>query len=119
MIVCTLDGEKAYPLTSEKIKATYENPYVKDSGSYTYDITFPMAIAQNRKVFRNVQRMDVRKHIADFETCRLYVGNLISHTASDFRPTDKRLKKQKRLTISRLPSNKSGLGDSNARPLRP
>lgn len=75
MIVCTLDGEKAYPLTSEKIKVTYENPYVKDSGSYTYDITFPMAIAQNRKVFRNVQRMDVRKHIADFETCRLYVGN--------------------------------------------
>ena len=75
MIVCSLNGKTAYPSSSDKIKVTYENQYVKDSGSYTYDITFPMDIAANRKIFGNVQRIDVKKTIADFETCRLYAGN--------------------------------------------
>lgn len=75
MIVCTLDGKQGYPATTDKIKITYENQYVKDSGAYTYDISFPMAIAENRKLFGNIQRMDVRKDIADFEECRLYAGN--------------------------------------------
>lgn len=75
MIVCTLNGKMAYPSSSGKIKVTYENQYIKDSGSYTYDITFPMDIAANRKIFGNVQRIDVKKTIADFETCRLYAGN--------------------------------------------
>ena len=34
-----------------------------------------MDIAANRKIFGNVQRIDVKKTIADFETCRLYAGN--------------------------------------------
>ena len=72
MIVCTLNGKKAYPLTTQNIKITMENEYVKSSGSYTYDITFPLAIAANREVFGNVQRLDVRKKIADFEECRLW-----------------------------------------------
>lgn len=75
MIVCTLDDKVAYPSTSENIKVTLENQYVKESGSYTYDISFPLDIPENRLVFGNVQRMDVRKDIADFETCRLYAGN--------------------------------------------
>ena len=75
MIVCTLNGKKAYPLTTQNIKITMENEYVKSSGSYTYDITFPLAIAANREVFGNVQRLDVRKKIADFEECRLYAAN--------------------------------------------
>ena len=75
MIVCTLDGKKAYPKSSDKIKVTFENQYVKDSGSYTYDITFPMDIPANREVFGNVQRMDVKKKVADFEECRMYADN--------------------------------------------
>ncbi len=75
MVYCTLDGKVGYPTTTDKIKVTYENQYVKDSGSYTYDITFPMAIAENRTLFANVQRFDVKKTIAAFEECRLYVGN--------------------------------------------
>ena len=31
MIVCTLNGKMAYPSSSDKIKVTYENQYVKDS----------------------------------------------------------------------------------------
>lgn len=75
MIYCTLDGQVAYPSTSSKIKVTYENPFVKDSGSYTYDIAFPMAVAQNRKVFCNVQRLDVKKTTSTYQECQLYVGN--------------------------------------------
>lgn len=75
MIYCTLDDKIAYPSTSEKIKVTYENQFIKDSGSYTFDITFPMDIAANRRIFGNVQRIDVKKTIKDFETCRLYAGN--------------------------------------------
>lgn len=75
MIFCTLDDKVAYPSTSDKIKVTYENQFIKDSGSYTYDITFPMAVAANRRIFGNVQRMDVKKAVPDFETCRLYVSN--------------------------------------------
>ena len=44
MIVCSLNGKTAYPSSSDKIKVTYENQFVKDSGSYTYDISFPMDI---------------------------------------------------------------------------
>ena len=75
MIVCSLNGKTAYPSSSDKIKVTYENQFVKDSGSYTYDISFPLDIADNRKVFGNVQRMDVKKNLADFEECRLYADN--------------------------------------------
>lgn len=75
MIYCTLDGKKAYPATSENIKVTLENQYVKESGSYTYEISFPLDILENKLVFGNVQRMDVRKSIGDFETCRLYANN--------------------------------------------
>ncbi|MDD6553019.1 MAG: hypothetical protein PUF37_05455 [Prevotellaceae bacterium] len=75
MITCIMDGKKGYPSTSEKIKITYENQFVKDSGSYTYDISFPMAITENRKLFGNIQRMDVKKNISDFESCRLYADN--------------------------------------------
>ena len=75
MIVCTLNGKMAYPSSSDKIKVTYENPFVKDSGSYTYDISFPMAVAKNRELFNNVQRLDVKKAVGDFEDCRLYAGN--------------------------------------------
>ena len=75
MIYCTLDGKVGYPDSSSKIKITYENQYVTDSGSYTYEISFPMAIMVNRTLFGNVQRFDVKKKISDFEECRLYVDN--------------------------------------------
>jgi hypothetical protein len=75
MIYCTLDGKVGYPDSSSKIKITYANQYVTDSGSYTYEISFPMAIMVNRALFGNVQRFDVKKQISDFEECRLYVDN--------------------------------------------
>ncbi|WP_288919395.1 hypothetical protein [uncultured Prevotella sp.] len=75
MIVCSLNGKTAYPSSSDKIKITYENQFVKDSGSYTYDISFPMDIARNREIFKNVQRLDVKKTVNDFDDCKLYADN--------------------------------------------
>ena len=77
MIVCLLDGKKGYPSTTDKIKVTFENQFVKSSGSYTYDISFPMAISANRKIFGNVQRMDVSKQLPTFEECMVYTDNRI------------------------------------------
>ena len=62
MIVCTLDGKAGFPSSADKIKVTYENPFVKDSGSYTYDINFPMAIPGNRRLFGNIQRDGYVRH---------------------------------------------------------
>lgn len=75
MIHCTIDGKVGYPTTTDKIKVTYENQYINDSGSYTYDISFPMTIHENRMLFHNIHRFDVKKKTAAFEECRLYVDN--------------------------------------------
>lgn len=77
MIHCIINGSTAYPSTADKIKVTLNNPYVEDSGSYTYDVTFPMSIHQNQKVFGNVHRIDVRKRLAAFSDCKLYADNLL------------------------------------------
>jgi hypothetical protein len=75
MIRCTINGNLVYPSTSEKIKVTYENQFVKDSGSYTYDISFPMSIHENQILFGNVHRFDVKKMLASFDDCKLYADN--------------------------------------------
>lgn len=75
MIECTIDGVKALPDTSNKIKVTYENPYVKDSGSYTYEISFPLAIDRNKECFGHVERLDVKKQLPSYEDCKLFVDN--------------------------------------------
>lgn len=75
MIYCTIDGKIGYPSTSDKVKITYENQYVNDSGSYTYDISFPMTIHENRILFNNIHRFDVKKKIKSFNECRMYAGN--------------------------------------------
>lgn len=75
MIQCVINGSVAYPDTSAKVKITYENQYIKDSGSYTYEIQFPMAIAANRVLFRFADRIDVGKRLPEYEDCKLYVDN--------------------------------------------
>lgn len=75
MLLCTLDGKKGYPSTKNNIKVTLENPFVKDSGTYSYDIIFPMEIDANRRLFANVHRLDVQKTATTFEQCLLYVDN--------------------------------------------
>lgn len=77
MITCIINGHRAYPISTSSIKVTYANQYVTDDGEYTYDITFPMNILANREIFSNVSRMEVKKNIAKFDDCKLYVDSRI------------------------------------------
>lgn len=75
MIYCTVNGKIAVPSSTDKIKVTYANQYIEDSGSYTYDITFPMSIHANQVVFGNVHRFDVHKPTTAFDDCKLFADN--------------------------------------------
>ena len=75
MITCIINGHKAYPISTSSIKVTYANQYVTDDGEYTYDITFPMNILENRVIFKNVSRLEVKKNIAKFDDCKLFCNS--------------------------------------------
>lgn len=75
MIHCTVNGKSAVPSSTDKIKVTYANQYIEDSGSYTYDITFPMSIHANQVVFANVHLFDVHKPTNAFDDCKLFADN--------------------------------------------
>ena len=75
MITCIIDGHRAYPISTSSIKVTYANPYVTDDGEYTYDITFPMTILENRVIFKNVSRLEVKKNVAKYDDCKLYCNS--------------------------------------------
>lgn len=75
MIHCTVNGQIAVPSSTDKIKVTYANQYIEDSGSYTYDITFPMSIHANQVIFGNVHRFDVHKPTTAFDDCKLFADN--------------------------------------------
>ena len=94
MITCIINGMAAYPAASQSIKITYANQYVTDDGEYSYDINFPMAIMDNRRVFHNVSRFDVSKNTQKYDDCKLYVsgrlvlsgvGTIISVTESEIK----------------------------------
>ena len=75
MITCIINGHKAYPISTSSIKVTYANQYVTDDGEYTYDITFPMNIQENRVIFKNVSRLEVKKNIAKYDDCKLFCNS--------------------------------------------
>lgn len=75
MITCIINGHKAYPISTSSIKVTYANQYVTDDGEYTYDITFPMNILENRVIFKNVSRLEVKKNLAKYDDCKLYCNS--------------------------------------------
>lgn len=60
MIQIFLNNLPAIP-KGTNIKLTVENPYFTKSASYTYDVEFDLSIAENRKVFGNMNRMDCEK----------------------------------------------------------
>ena len=75
MITCIINGHKAYPFSTSSIKVTYANQYVTDDGEYTYDITFPMNILENRVIFKNVSRLEVKKNVAKYDDCKLFCNS--------------------------------------------
>ncbi len=77
MIKCYINGKEAFPKLADKIKLTKENVLIKESDSYTYDITFPMDIIANRRIFTNMQRFDVKKDTVKYDKCMLYANNVL------------------------------------------
>lgn len=75
MITCIINGHKAYPISTSSIKVTYANQYVTDDGEYTYDITFPMNILENRVIFKNVSRLEIKKNVAKYDDCKLFCNS--------------------------------------------
>ena len=75
MIYCILDGDRVYPSLSSNIKITRENPELKDKGSYTLDVTFPMDIYENLLKFRHLNRIEVSLKKNDYKSATLYVGH--------------------------------------------
>ena len=73
MIYCVLDGDIVYPSLSSNIKITRENHELKDKGSYTLDVTFPMSIYENQLKFRHLNRIDVSLKKNDYDSATLYV----------------------------------------------
>lgn len=78
MIQCHINGKIGYPDIKSEIKVTKENPYLKNGGSYTMDVSFPMSISENAALFANLHRMDVSKaDLKSYDDCILYVDNLL------------------------------------------
>lgn len=76
MVRCYIDGQEAIPKLTDTIKVTRQNYFIKDTEAFTYDVTFPMQIAQNRRVLGNLQRMEVSKTAAKFANCQLIADNI-------------------------------------------
>lgn len=56
-----IDGKRVFADKEQVIKLTVENPYYQKTGSYTLDITLPLAVEENRAVFGYISRHDVSK----------------------------------------------------------
>lgn len=56
-----LDGQLAIPSQNTSIKLTSENIYFTKTSSYTYDVELPFAIPENKKIFGDINRLDVSK----------------------------------------------------------
>lgn len=92
---CLIEGQRAIP--SGSVKVTLANPRVSDSGEFTYDISFPLDIPENKETFGLMERVDVSKaHLRDYTSCQFYAGNrlLIVGTGTVTGITDKELRLQ-------------------------
>ena len=76
MIYCTINGKTVYPESGTSIKITLENPYLKEEGSHTYEISFPLSIPENRAVFGCVHRYDVSKKNIKYANNKVTLKNM-------------------------------------------
>lgn len=113
MIICYINGNPAYPSTSSSIKVTFENAAIKDRESRTQELTFNLDIADNRKVFGAVNRIEVKKSATTFETCRLYADNLLviegTGTITSYSDTEVKLQIKTATAASQFPDSFSSL----------
>lgn len=68
--------QRVYFNTDSGFKMTRENPYFTQSESYTFDVSLPMDILENRRFFVNLQRID-RSKLPPAMKCELKIGNRV------------------------------------------
>jgi hypothetical protein len=62
-----INQQRAYFKEDTSLKLTIENTFFEDAGSYTLDVTFPLDIEQNRRIFGPMGRLDVSKRQQSFD----------------------------------------------------
>lgn len=60
---------------NQTVKITRENVMIKQRDTWSMEITFPLDIPENMRVFGHVNRIDVARRKAQFRDCTLYAGN--------------------------------------------
>lgn len=95
MIQLFLDGLQAALPEKASIKFTSENPYFTKTSSYTYEIELPLSMADNRRIFGWINRLDIDKE-ERMMSARLIVDNrtLLVGTAHVTSITDSSVKVQ-------------------------
>ena len=98
MIKVTINGKNAVPALSDGIRVVRQNPVICETEGLTMDLTFPMDILDNVRVFGRVNLIAVSKASAKatFQKCSMSVNGrvLISGTGTVTAVTDKVLKLQ-------------------------
>lgn len=96
MIYATINGQKAYPDSGMSIKLVLENPFMKEQGNHTYQVSFPLSIPENIKAFGSVNRIEVRKRTNTYGDCALFAGNrcLLRGSAKVLEYSDENIKLQ-------------------------
>lgn len=74
MIRIIVDNKEVYT-DSQQLKITRENPFIKTGTDFTLDVSFPLSIPENLRVFGPVNRLDVSKKSRTFKDCFIYVDN--------------------------------------------
>ena len=71
-----INKQRAIFKEDSNLKLTIENTFFEDSGSYTLDVTFPLDIEENRKVFGSINRIEVAKRHTTFDASILVNSKL-------------------------------------------
>lgn len=61
MFTLFLDNQLAVIKTDTSFKLTRENSYLHDAGDYTLDVTLPLSIPENQRIFGILPRLDIDK----------------------------------------------------------
>lgn len=101
MIKLYLDNAEVFPTATQSITVSKENPYFTLSESYTLDVEIPLDIPENRKFFRNIERIDASKRYKTFDALMTCVmGVLIKGTARLTKSTESMVNLQITMGIS-------------------
>ena len=74
MIECIINGRRAYPDNSQGLKVVRQNPVMRETKAYTLELSFPLTIVDNLRVFGMLGRIDTVKVTETLADCRISDG---------------------------------------------